>query len=206
VALFDRARESFREKSREEAHEAKDSKHFERNLPIRKRSHGQRERPRMEHHDERLELKSRTQLTARAAMFKRGTAAQGVPVRQKRVAELDDDVAVRFLEATRRKRNVMIRTSTFSNQKPERKLRGRGLSSVWQIEKLLAREKFFEPAASEKHTFSRVTVAKPAMPKKSRKLESTSREPDFGSQRIRFFHGNENKMVSTLLSSKHETS
>jgi len=48
----------------------------------------------MDHHDERLELKSRTQLTARAAMIERGTAAQGVPVRQKRVAELDDDVAV----------------------------------------------------------------------------------------------------------------
>jgi len=61
----------------------------------------------MDHHDERLELKSRTKLTARAAMIERGTAAQGVPVRQKRVAELDDDVAVRFLGATRRRRNVI---------------------------------------------------------------------------------------------------
>jgi len=52
--------------------------------------------------------------------------------------------------------------------------------------------------------FSRVTVAKPATTKKSRELERTSREPDFGSQRIRFFHGNENKVVSTLLSSKHQ--
>lgn len=61
-----------------------------------------------------------------------------------------------------------------------------------------------ESAKSEKHTFSRVTVAKPATTKKSRELERTSREPDFGSQRIRFFHGNEDKVISTLLSSKHE--
>jgi hypothetical protein len=47
-------------------------------------------------------------------------------------------------------------------------------------------------------------VAKPAMPKKSRKLEGTSREPDFGSHNFRFFHGNESEMISTLLSSKHE--
>jgi len=72
---------------------------------------------------------------------------------------------------------------------------------VWQLEEILAREKFGEPARSEKHTFSRVTVAKPATTKKARKLEHPSREPDFGSQRIRFFHGNENKTISTLLES-----
>lgn len=72
---------------------------------------------------------------------------------------------------------------------------------MWQLEEILAREKFGEPARSEKHTFSRVTVAKPATTKKSRELERTSREPDFGSQRIRFFHGNGNQVVSTLLSS-----
>jgi len=74
-----------------------------------KRSHGRRELPRMDHHDERLELKSRTQLTVQAAMIERGTAAQGVPVRQKRVAELDDDVAVLSsgkLEETKRDSKV----------------------------------------------------------------------------------------------------
>jgi len=76
---------------------------------LEKWPHGPRELPRMDHHDERLELKSRTQLTARAAMIERGTAAQGVPVRQKRVAELDDDVAVlssRKLEETKRDRKL----------------------------------------------------------------------------------------------------
>ena len=76
---------------------------------------------------------------------------------------------------------------------------------MWQLEEILARENVNESAKSEKHTFSRVTVAKPATTKKSRELERTSREPDFGSQRIRFFHGNEDKVISTLLSSKHQT-
>jgi len=54
------------------------------------------------------------------------------------------------------------------------------------------------------HTFSRVTVAKPATTKKARKLERPSREPDFGSQRIRFFHGNGDKVISTRLSSTRQ--
>jgi len=76
---------------------------------------------------------------------------------------------------------------------------------VWELEKILARDTISESAKSEMHPFSRVTVAKPATAKKARKLERTSREPDFGSQRIRFFHGNESKTISTLLSSKHQT-
>jgi hypothetical protein len=148
----------------------------------------------MDHHDERLELKSRTQLTAQAAMIKRGTAAQGVPVRQKRVAELDDDVAVLSsgkLEETKRDWRFRCKSGT--------KITRARTQLCVATRRNLAREKLLEPAKSEKHTFSRVTVAKPAMPKKSRELESTSREPDFGSQRIRFFHGNENKVISTLL-------
>lgn len=47
--------------------------------------------------------------------------------------------------------------------------------------------------------FSRVTAAKPATTKKARELELTSREPDFGSRNVRFFHGNEDKLISTLL-------
>jgi len=69
----------------------------------------------MDHHDERLELKSRAQLTAQAAMIKRGTAAQGVPVRQKRVAELDDDVAVLSsgqLEETKRDWSFWVKSLT----------------------------------------------------------------------------------------------
>ena len=64
--------------------------------------------------------------------IERGTAARGVPVRQKRVAEPDDDVAVRFSEATRRKRNVI--GAFASHQIRRRTSRGRGLSSVWQLE------------------------------------------------------------------------
>jgi len=116
------------------------------------------------------------------------------------------------LQSSRRgnskRRNVIgdfdISNEMASSKDAERKSRGRGLSSVWQLEEILVRENFGEPARSEKHTFSRVTVAKPATTKKSRELERTSREPDFGSQRIRFFHGNENKVISTLLSSKHQ--
>jgi hypothetical protein len=123
-----------------------------------------------------------------------------VPVRQIRVAELGDDVAVRFSEATRRKRN-MIRDRNLVRDFEAKIMRARTQLRV-ATRRNLVREKFFEPAKSEMHTFSRVTVAKPATPKKARKLERTSREPDFGSQRIRFFHGNENKTISTLLSSK----
>jgi len=206
VALFDRARRRIEErKFFDQKTRQKNRHYFERNFPTRKWPHGRRELPRMDHHDERLELKSRTQLTARAAMIRRGTAAQGVPVRQKRVAELDDDVAVRFLEATRGNRNVIgdfnISNEMASSKDAERKLRGRGLSSVWQLEEISREKNSSNPQRAKKHTFSRVTVAKPAMPKKSRKLESTSREPDFGSRRIRFFHGNESKRISTLLSS-----
>lgn len=56
----------------------------------------------------RIAGKTRSRKRARKTRpIERGTAAQGVPVRQIRVAELDDDVAVRFFEATRRKRNVI---------------------------------------------------------------------------------------------------
>jgi len=52
---------------------------------------------------------------------------------------------------------------------------------------------FFEPAASEKHTFSRVTAAKPATTKKGRELGHTRREPDFGSSHSRNLHGRREK-------------
>jgi len=120
---------------------------------LEKWPHGPRELPRMDHHDERLELKSRTQLTARAAMIKRGTAAQGVPVRQKRVAELDDDVAVLSsgkLEETKRDWRPKSRQRFRSENHA-----GRGLSSVWQIEKILAREKTFRTCSERNaHVFS----------------------------------------------------
>jgi len=67
-------------------------------------------------------------------MIERGTAAQGVPVRQIRVAELDDDVAVRFSEATRRNRNVIRDRNLVRDF--EGRSRGRGLSSVWQLEEI----------------------------------------------------------------------
>jgi len=60
-----------------------------------KRSRGRREHPRT---DQRLLKQPRS---------KEVQQPDGVPVRQIRVAELDDDVAVRFSEATRRKRNVI---------------------------------------------------------------------------------------------------
>jgi hypothetical protein len=42
-----------------------------------------------------------------------------------------------------------------SSKDAERRSRGRGLSSVWQLEEILARENFGEPARSEKaHVFS----------------------------------------------------
>jgi len=140
-------------------------------------------------------------------MIERGTAAQGVPVRQIRVAELDDDVAVLSAgqpKETKRDWRLQHLSRDGIPKMRSEDYAGEDSSSVWQLEEILAREKFAEPARSEKHTFSRVTVAKPATTKKSRELERTSREPDFGSQRIRFFHGNGNKTVSTLLSSKHE--
>jgi hypothetical protein len=152
----------------------------------------------MDHHDERLELKSLTQLTARAAMIERGTAAQGVPVRQKRVAELDDDVAVLSsgqLEET--KRDWRFRESLTRCRSENY---AGGDSALCGNSKKFSREKNFPSLQrAKKHTFSRVTVAKPLMPKKSRKLESTSREPDFGSHNFRFFHGNESETISTLL-------
>jgi len=61
----------------------------------------------VDHHDTEPKNSedSKESSTVNAAMIERGTAAQGVPVRQKRVAELDDDVAVlssRKLEETKR--------------------------------------------------------------------------------------------------------
>jgi len=68
-----------------------------------------RELPRVDHHDTEPKNSegSKESSTVNAAMIERGTAAQGVPVRQIRVAELDDDVAVCFFGATRRRRNVI---------------------------------------------------------------------------------------------------
>jgi len=136
----------------------------------------------MDHHDETAGRKLGKLSTARAAMVKRGTAAQGVPVRQKRVAELDDDVAVPSAGSNPKKRNVL---GDFERKPGTKITRARAQLCVAN-RKNLAREKFFEPAKSKMHTFSRVTVAKPAIPKKSRKLEGTSREPDFGLRRLSF--------------------
>jgi len=119
-------------------------------------------------------------------------------VRQLRVAELDDDVAVCFLGATRRRRNV-IGSFAISNEKRSEDYAGEDSALCGNSSEISLTRYFGEPARSEMHTFSRVTVAKPATTKKSRELERTSREPDFGSRRIHFFHGNGNKRISTLL-------
>lgn len=97
MALFDRARDSFREKFRDETHEAKESKNFEEIFKF--------EKGRMDSGNARAWIASGESQPVQAGVIERGTAAQGVPVRQKRVAELDDDVAVRSsrqLEETKR--------------------------------------------------------------------------------------------------------
>ena len=91
--------------------EAKDSKHFERNFRL--------EKGRMDCGSSRAWII--------LEMIERGTAAQGVPVRQIRVAELDDDVAVLSsgqLEETKRDRRFRALRNS------ERNSRGRGLRSV----------------------------------------------------------------------------
>lgn len=63
------------------------------------------EKGRMDSGNARAWIASGESQPVQAGVIERGTAAQGVPVRQKRVAELDDDVAVRSsrqLEETKR--------------------------------------------------------------------------------------------------------
>jgi hypothetical protein len=90
-----------------------------------------------------------------------------VPVRQLRVAELDVDVAVLSSgQLEEAKRDSKLRQSA------EPRSRGRGLSSVWQIDRNL-RKKIFRPRLRrvKRQRFFRVTVAKPRLRKK---LESSS--------------------------------
>jgi len=107
-----------------------------------------------------------------------------------------------FLQGNLKKRNVILRL----RQSAERRTRGRGLSSAWQIGKHLESTPQgarwgtrTETAASETATFFRVTAAKPATAKKARELEHASREPDFGSQRSRLLHGSSGNTISALL-------
>lgn len=110
MALFDRARDPSREKSRDDITRQKNRK-ISKEISDSKKvawtagtpAHGfiTADGPK------KSESSQRRKLLAKNAMIERGTAAQGVPVRQKRVAELDDDVAVCFLGATRRRRNVI---------------------------------------------------------------------------------------------------
>jgi len=102
-----------------------------------KRSHGLRELPRMDHRRQNR-------------LIERGTAAQGVPVRQTRVAELGDDVAVLSsgrLEET--KRDWRIRAKARGENHAGEDSARRGKSNE------ISRENFFRTCGERKaHVFS----------------------------------------------------
>jgi len=90
---------------------------FERNLETKPRGKriekleraSRSEKGRMDSGNSRAWITSGENQAAQAGVIERGTAAQGVPVRQIRVAELDDDVAVLSsgkLEETKRDRRL----------------------------------------------------------------------------------------------------
>jgi hypothetical protein len=126
-----------------------------------------------------------------------------VPVRQIRVAELDDDVAVLSsgqLEETRDSPTP----NNASKQSAERRSRGRGLSSVWQIDKDRSRSKDQNRNPSNEGSLTNLQRAKSTRFLGSRwrsrrlrkKLESSS--PHLGNLfsdhgNFRLLHGNESK-------------